>query len=183
MRWKVIRFLRGARRQPRKDLPAALNPRDKQFDLRERSSPGLVLGRVVFWVTLTIVVLPFVADVANGMLTAHDGCRVIAVIDGSNVKLHCPNTGFVDGRIIGHESPEVFSPHCVSEFSKGVAAMFHLRWQLWMGSHITARPSGRELNGRTLTFLAVDSVGVARPMVEIGLAHWYDGGARGSWCK
>lgn len=158
------------------------NPRDKHRDTRRRAGRGLVLARVLVFGAVAIIVLPAVADVANGLLKPHEGCRVIGVVDGDTVRMYCPAAGVVRGRIIGYDTPEIFSPGCTFEWAKGIAATFHLRWQLWTASQISARPRGSDRYGRRLTFLTVDGEGVARPLVEKGLAHWYDGGIRRSWC-
>jgi endonuclease YncB( thermonuclease family) len=120
-------------------------------------------------------------DVVNGMVKPRDGCRVWQVVDGDTVRMHCPASGFQTGRIIAYDTPEVQGA-CISETARGLAATYYLRWLLWTGGHISARTEGADRYGRRLTILIIDGQGVARRMVEAGLARWYDGGRRASWC-
>ena len=41
-----------------------------------------------------------------------DGCRVTYVVDGDTVHLACPETGEVKARLLGFDTPEVYSPGC-----------------------------------------------------------------------
>ncbi len=151
-----------------------------------RAAPGRGGGRWraakwgLFLLVGLIVVQPL-GDIANAYLTPHDGCRVIAIVDGDTVRLHCPVGGYRTGRLLAFDTPELRA-ECMSEFLKAQAATLYLRWMLWRGGHISARLEGTDRHGRALTLLLVDGQGVARPMVEAGLARWYDGGPRAGWC-
>ena len=141
-------------------------------------------GRAVAGVAalaLGIAVLPPVADVVNGLVKKADGCRVVGVIDGDTVRLYCPVSGLITGRILAYDTPEKDAA-CLGEFIKATQATWMLRRILWTGSEISARTEGRDRYGRALTVLLVDGQGVARQMVDAGLARWYDGGLRGGWC-
>ncbi|WP_204114819.1 thermonuclease family protein [Shimia biformata] len=129
-------------------------------------------------------VVPVVGDLLNGAIKSAPFCRVISLKDGDTGELYCPQKGFVTARFTQFNTPEVFSPQCFSERVKGVAATQYLRWMLWTANEISARPTGQvDRYGRELVALAVDGKGVARPLVEAGLAEFYDGGLRRSWCE
>jgi endonuclease YncB( thermonuclease family) len=122
-----------------------------------------------------------VGDAINGVLTPHTGCRIVTVVDGDTVKMICPLSGWRTGRILAYDTPEL-NGRCLRETGMAMAATYYFRWILWSGSHIEARTEGTDRYGRALTLLLVDGEGVARRMVEAGLARWYDGGRRAGWC-
>ncbi len=159
-------------------------PRSYRFRPRYRRRPrrgfGLRPGWVLLAALLVLVVLPPVGDAANGMFKPAEGCRVIAVIDGDTVRIRC-HDGRHRARILAYDTPEL-SARCTAELVKAVAATWYLRWQLWRAGKITVRIDGTDRYGRKLILLLVDGEGVARRMVNAGLARWYDGGRRRSWC-
>uniref|UniRef100_UPI003B52413E thermonuclease family protein n=1 Tax=Roseovarius indicus TaxID=540747 RepID=UPI003B52413E len=103
------------------------------------------------------------------------------VVDGDTVKMTCPAEGYVSGRILGFDTPEMKS-RCPTELVMAVSATFYLRWQLWTAGKVVATPRGKDRYGRVLTLMAVDDELVGTRMVGAGLARWYDGGKRRSWC-
>ncbi len=157
--------------------PYRFRPRYRR---RPRRGFGLRLGRVLLAAFLALVLLPPVGDAANGMLKPAEGCRVVAVIDGDTVRIWC-HDGLHRARILAYDTPEL-SARCTSELVKAVAATWYLRWQLWRAGKITVRIDGNDRYGRKLILLLVDGEGVARRMVNAGLARWYDGGRRAGWC-
>lgn len=174
---RVIRFHRGARRHFKPSAGKTPNSQVRRFGLRR---VGTRKG-ALFAVLGLIFLLPL-ADAVNGMIKSSPGCRVIAIVDGDTVKLYCPASGFLRARILAYDTPEK-AAKCSSEFIKAVAATQYLRWILWTGSTIDARTEGKDRYGRALTVLIVDGEGVARRMVKAGLARWYDGGQRPTWCQ
>ena len=117
----------------------------------------------------------------NGYVKETDGCRVWQVTDGDTVKIHC-KTGSYRARILAYDTPEL-KAHCPSEFYKAIMATYYLRWQLWKARKITVKIDGVDRYHRKLVILLVDGEGMARRMVEAGLARWYDGGRRAGWCE
>jgi endonuclease YncB( thermonuclease family) len=136
-----------------------------------------VLGGLV-----ALVLGPSILDAANGAMKPHEGCRILAVVDGDTVRMLCPEAGLVAGRLLGFDTPELSPPRCPSELAKGLAATFVLRWTLWTAHQIVALPRGTDRYGRTLTQVSVDGRNVAGALIGRGLARAYDGGPRASWC-
>lgn len=119
---------------------------------------------------------------ANGTLKPHEGCAVTLVVDGDTVKLLCPGEGFVTARLTGFDTPEVFSPLCLSELAKGVAATAWLNAALFAAGHIAEEGSADDRYGRRLASLRLDGEDVAQRIVASGLARPYAGGKREGWC-
>lgn len=119
---------------------------------------------------------------ANGTLKPHEGCAVALVVDGDTVKLFCPGEGFVTARLLGFDTPEVFSPGCLSALAKGVAATAWLNAALFSASHIAEEGARSDRYGRRLASLRLDGRDVAETILASGLARPYDGGKREGWC-
>lgn len=119
---------------------------------------------------------------ANGTLKPHEGCAVILAVDGDTVRLLCPAEGFVSARLMGFDTPEVFSPACLEELARGLGATAWLTLALWSAGHIAERGEGRDRYGRRLVRLSLDGQDVAGAMVAKGLARPYAGGRRQGWC-
>lgn len=118
----------------------------------------------------------------NGTLKPHEGCAVTLVVDGDTVKLFCPGEGFVTARLLGFDTPEVFSPLCLSELARGVAATAWLNAALFSAGHIAEEGVRSDRYGRRLASLRLDGRDVADRIVAAGLARRYDGGRREGWC-
>lgn len=175
-RRNVVRFRRGARRPPRWDMGTPLGRRPPGRGPRRRA--GIVAAAAV----LGLVVLPPVGDAVNGVAKSFDGCRIWQVVDGDTVRLYCPVSGFSQGRILAYDTPEM-AGDCLREMVMARAAKQYLRWILWTGTDIRSRTEGLGRYGRSLVVLIVDGEGVARRMIQAGLAREYDGGRRASWCE
>ena len=134
----------------------------------------------LFGLVALLVAQPL-GDIVNGYLTPHDGCRVVGIVDGDTIRMICPESGHRTGRLLAFDTPELRAG-CMSEFLKAQAATLYLRGMLWRAGHVSARIEGEDRYGRALVLLLVDGQGVAGPMVEAGLARWYDGGPRAGWC-
>ena len=175
---KVVPFRRGARRHPKWDMGAP-NPRGK-IPLRPRR--GRTNWPVVLMIVGASVIFgPVALDAASLTWRQSEGCKVWMVVDGDTVKMTCPAEGYVSGRILGFDTPEMKS-RCPTELVMAVSATFYLRWQLWTAGKVVATPRGKDRYGRVLTLMAVDDELVGTRMVGAGLARWYDGGKRRSWC-
>lgn len=119
---------------------------------------------------------------ANGMLKPHDGCAVVLVVDGDTVKLFCPGEGVVTARLLGLDTPEIFSPQCLGELGKGLGATARLNLSLLAATHIAEAGEQTDRYGRRLVTLSLDGADVAPDMIAAGLARPYAGGKREGWC-
>ncbi len=119
---------------------------------------------------------------ANGTLKPHEGCAVVLVVDGDTVKLLCPAEGIVTARLLGFDTPEIFSPGCIPEFAQGIAATAWLTGALLRAGHIAEDGARTDRYGRRLVTLRLDGGDVATAIVAAGLARPYAGGRRAEWC-
>lgn len=175
---KVIRFWRGARKHPERDLGTPPNPRGrKPYHEHRRNRGKWLLGGIM----VAVLAGPVALDAASLLWRDSKGCRVWAVIDGDTVKMNCPEVGNVTGRIVGFDTPE-WNAKCPRELALAAEATFNLRWQLWTASEVVATPREQDRYGRMLTLMTVDGELVGTRLVDAGLARWYDGGQRKSWC-
>ena len=111
------------------------------------------------------------------------GCGVVWVTDGDTVKAWCPGSGMVNVRLLGYDTPEVYSPRCISEWIDGTIASGALAWRLVTADETVLVLSGRDRYGRRLGRLNLDGRNVAGLMIEAGHARAYDGGRRAGWCS
>lgn len=110
------------------------------------------------------------------------GCRVTYVADGDTVHLACPGTGEVKARLLGFDTPEVYSPRCTKELAAGRQATAVLRQLLRSGPITEARFQGHDRYGRELVRLEVGGQDLARRMIASGYAVSYSGGRHPDWC-
>jgi micrococcal nuclease len=110
------------------------------------------------------------------------GCRVTYVADGDTIHLACPDTGEVKARLLGFDTPEVYSPRCREELVAGQQATEVLRQVLRSGPITAARFQGHDRYGRELVRLEVAGQDVARRMIASGYAVPYSGGRHPDWC-
>lgn len=176
----VSRFWRGSRKHPSWDLGGPPNPRGKKTygRHRRRGSRKWLAGLVLFLVLFA----PPILDAGSLLWRDSRGCRVWAVTDGDTVRMHCRTQGFVSGRILGFDTPEM-KARCPRELGMAVAATFYLRWQIWTARSVTATPRGTDRYGRTLTLFGIDGAPMTDRMVGAGLARRYAGEQRASWCE
>ena len=139
--------------------------------------PKLVLGAVA-----VLLLFGAAGDAANGWIKAETGCRVLAVVDGDTLRMHCPGHGVRKARLRGMDTPELYSPRCPGELRRAIAASFALRWHLLSARAIAIHPEGRDRYDRTLVRLRVDGDNIAARMIGGGWARPYDGGRRAGWC-
>ncbi len=156
------------------------NPRGKR-PFRPVRRRGTVWA-IVFGSLLAVFLIgPVFVDAASLLWRESRGCHVWMVVDGDTVKMYCPTQGFVSGRLVGFDTPEM-TARCPQELARAVAATYALRRHLWTAKEVTATPRGRDRYDRVLTLFAVDGEPIGRTLVEAGLARWYDGGLRKPWC-
>lgn len=110
------------------------------------------------------------------------GCRITYVADGDTVHLACPATGEVKARLLGFDTPEIYSPKCREELAAGQQATTVLRQILRSGPITEARFQGHDRYGRELVRLEVGGQDVARRMIASGYAVPYSGGRHPDWC-
>lgn len=95
----------------------------------------------------------------------------------------CPGTGEVKARLLGYDTPEVYSPGCTAELAAGRQATAILRQIVQSGPITDARFQGLDRYGRSLVRLEVAGQDVARQMISTGYAVPYSGGANPNWCR
>lgn len=105
------------------------------------------------------------------------------VVDGDTIHLACPGTGEVKARLLGFDTPEVYSPGCSQELAAGLQATEILRGLLRNGPITGARFAGNDRYGRELVQLWVGGRDVARTMIATGYAVPYTGGRSPDWCR
>jgi micrococcal nuclease len=115
--------------------------------------------------------------------TADTGCRVTYIADGDTIHMACPGTGEVKARLLGFDTPEVYSPGCREELAAGRQATALLREVLRSGPITEARFEGHDRYGRELVRLQVGGQDVARQMIASGYAVPYSGGRSPDWCQ
>ncbi len=109
-------------------------------------------------------------------------CRIVRVIDGDTVDVDCAGEGLLRTRLVGFDTPEVFSPGCPSELALGTQATRALERKIRLSGDMRIDFRGSDRYGRRLARLSLDGRDVAQPMIAEGLARPYDGGRRRSWC-
>ena len=116
-------------------------------------------------------------------LSGASECRVVRVVDGDTVRAYCPGRGFVSARLLGFDTPEVFSPKCIGEWWAGTKASWALSHHLWFADDVKIVISGRDRYDRQLATLFVDGRNISSRMIAEGHARPYAGGRRGGWCR
>jgi micrococcal nuclease len=90
--------------------------------------------------------------------------------------------GEVKARLLGFDTPEIYSPRCREELVAGQQATAILRQILRSGPITAARLEGHDRYGRELVRLEVAGQDVARRMIASGYAVPYSGGRHPDWC-
>ena len=119
--------------------------------------------------------------IARGALSGGK-CEVTSVVDGDTVRVFCPHAGYATARLTGYDTPEVFSPRCISEFWRGIQATWTLRKLLWLADDVDIVLTGTDRYDRRVASLLVDGRNVSGLMISEGVARGYAGGRRGGWC-
>jgi micrococcal nuclease len=146
---------------------------------------GAWFGQAFFLLTFALFagcVAPDAATPSAAASTPDTGCRITYVADGDTVHLACPGMGEVKARLLGFDTPEVFSPNCQEELAAGEAATTVLQQILRSGPITEARFEGHDRYGRELVRLEVGGQDVARRMIASGYAVPYSGGRHPDWC-
>jgi endonuclease YncB( thermonuclease family) len=177
---------RGAR-----DL-AGFGERNRRRPWRTRVARGAArpdLPAAAFWsiafVGLTggyAVLAPVVDDWRSGLREMTADCRVVRVIDGDTVDLACAGRGAVRARIVGYDSPELFSPGCDAERAAAEEARRVLENWVRRSAGTEVAFLGSDRYDRRLVDMRLSGQRVATAMVEAGNGRRYFGSLRGGWC-
>lgn len=176
----ITRFSRDYRRPPRWGM--GLPPR------RQGRAPRDPRGylRAVVLIGGLVAVLPAGVDLAIGGLrpmAQNDAyCRVYRVVDGDTVRMWCTGRGETSARLMGFDTPELFSPQCGQEFVTAWLAKWVLRIKLLKAREVAVIREGTDRYDRALVKMFLDGQPIARQMIEGGFARAYDGGRRQGWC-
>jgi micrococcal nuclease len=146
---------------------------------------GAWLGRAFLLATILLsgCVAPTDPSPPQGIGASDTGCRVTYIADGDTIHMACPGAGEVKARLLGFDTPEVYSPGCREELAAGRQATALLREVLRSGPITEARFEGHDRYGRELVRLEVGGRDVARQMIASGYAVPYSGGRSPDWCQ
>jgi endonuclease YncB( thermonuclease family) len=125
---------------------------------------------------------PAVDDARSDLRTMRSDCTVRAVTDGDTLELRCPDLGAFPARIVGYDSPELFSPACAAEAEAAEAARRALAALIRDAGALEVALLGRDRYDRRLVDLRADGERVTARMVADGHGRRYLGGLRGGWC-
>ena len=187
-RGEVTSFSRDRRRPPRWNmgLPLRRPPGPLTRLLQRILDPRFYLKLVIGLGVFALILLPMLADLVNAAMkpvqSAEGACRILRVIDGDTVTLMCPEDGVQSARLVGFDTPEKYSPKCVSEFLAAEQATWALRTLIQKADRLKVTRDRTDQYGRALVRLELDGQDVAGRMVRTGFARSYGGGPRGSWC-
>lgn len=109
-------------------------------------------------------------------------CRILSVIDGDTLRIHCPARGVERARLLGYDTPELFSPRCLAEYRAARGAKQALSRMIRSADRAAIVREGEDRYGRALVSLYLDDVSVSRTMIDAGHARPYNGGSRDGWC-
>jgi micrococcal nuclease len=153
---------------------------------RRIADPVFYLKAVVALASILLIVLPLVTDAGIAALrparTADGTCRVLSVIDGDTLSLWCDGRGVHRARLLGLDTPELYSPGCASEALAAQKATWALRRAILASDRMDIVHEGRDRYDRQLVRASLDGVDIADLMIRGGHARAYDGGVRRGWC-
>lgn len=102
----------------------------------------------------------------------------IRVIDGDTIAVAADRI-----RLVGYDTPEIFSPKCQHELQLGMIAKDRLKELIATAENLTISWQPKlDKYGRKLASIFADGKDVADILVNEKLAHRYRGGKRRSWC-
>ncbi len=176
---KVIPFGRDYRRPVKFEMGLGQSPKRRGL-----ADPAVYLKYVLAGAVALLLCLQVLPDGAILVSQKPKGevCQVVSVVDGDTVRMWCPAGGVETARLVGFDTPELFSPRCAGEMVAAVKATWALRFALLRAQEVTVVKQGTDGYGRALTKLWVDGRPVSSLMIERGLARAYAGGRREGWC-
>jgi endonuclease YncB( thermonuclease family) len=128
------------------------------------------------------VLAPAVDDWRSSLRGMNADCRIEQVIDGDTVDLGCIGRGRVRARIVGYDSPELYSPACAAERAAAERAKDTLRTWARTAPPPAVAFLGSDRYGRALVDMRLGGQRVATAMVETSNGRRYFGSLRGGWC-
>ncbi|MGR3365354.1 MAG: thermonuclease family protein [Maritimibacter harenae] len=186
-RRKVVPFSRDYRRPPKWGMglpPGKSKEPERRGSVAVRVGKGILFGAVAG--LLVIAGLDRLAIPALNRVIMQgeqaEPCRVARVVDGDTITMYCEARGYTRARLLGFDTPEIFSPRCAGELVRGLRAKVRLQLILWRADKVRLVKSGEDRYGRDLVSMFVNDRNVARQMIQEGLARRYDGGPREGWC-
>jgi micrococcal nuclease len=176
------------RRWPRVRPYPAPRRRRAPFRPYPRRASG-ELKPALFWAAAFVVLgggygvlAPVVDDTRSSLRPMAATCRIASVLDGDTVELACADRGALRARIVGYDSPELFSPRCRAEAEAADRARRALQGFVDRTWRVEVAFLGQDRYDRELVDMRLDGVRVAPAMVEAGYGRRYFGAARGGWC-
>ena len=87
-------------------------------------------------------------------------------------------------RLLGFDTPEIFSPKCSAEKIRGEAAAERLRQLIMDGDKLLlSKQISKDKYGRELANFIIDDTDVSNILIREGLARKYSGQQRLGWCS
>ena len=179
------------RRASRKIVPFRRPPRRVRWPWwwRWRGLLGAEARAAVFWFLVLAVLsggyavlAPVVDDWRSAARPMTRDCRISGVVDGDTVNLGCVGKGMMRARIVGYDTPELFSPGCAAEAEAAARAKQALATWAWHATSTEVAFLGRDRYGRELVDMRLSGQRVAEGMVGGGYGRRYLGKLRGGWC-
>jgi len=109
-------------------------------------------------------------------------CAIVSVIDGDTLRIRCGFARYERARLMGFDTPEIYSPKCISEHRLGTRATWFLRSKLFTADRVQLFIEGTDRYDRRLARMRIDGRDVAEIMIEAGYARPYSGRRRAGWC-
>lgn len=180
----VVPVSRDYRRSPRWGM--GLPPQRPRRWWQRLADPLFYLRAVIAVAAIALLIVPMLADgalaVARPISVGTAKCRILQVVDGDTVNLWCDKTGFEKARLVGFDTPELFSPKCAAEAIAAQNAKWALRATLLSGKSLRMERGKLDRYGRRLVTIRVNGAALSDLMIKSGNARAYGGAARQGWC-
>jgi endonuclease YncB( thermonuclease family) len=118
---------------------------------------------------------------ATGLAATAPACRVTRVVDGDTLHMDC-GAGLMKVRLLGYDTPEVYSPKCAAEAEAGRRASDLLAALVASGPVTAISVQGTDRYGRALATVAIAGRDVTGAMLASDLALPYTGHQHPDWC-
>lgn len=109
-------------------------------------------------------------------------CRAVRVVDGDTLDVSCAGRPVERIRLLGVDTPELFSPQCRSEAIRARGARNALRAYTRAAGALTVRRRGTDRYDRVLARVYADGADLGLMLVTAGHGRPYHGGPRRGWC-
>ena len=154
-------------------------------DRRRRRHTRHVPSVRLRWLVALALPLTLMAPILLGLEPPPDtapSCRIVSVTDGDTVRIWCPGRGRESARLIGFDTPELFSPRCAAEYRAAREAKAALSRLIRESRDIAIVREGTERYDRALIGVYIDGQPISRAMIDAGHARPYMGDQREGWC-